>query len=164
MKNKGIKLTGLIILLIAVDQLIKLLVVKTLGVSLESITIIPKILKLTYFENAESAFGIFSGRIILIGLDIMIIFFIAKMLLNKKMEVEDKSKLALSLILAGGMGNLLDRIFRGYVVDYMDMSELFGLPIFNFSDICIIAGAILLIVLILINTIKNQENREDATV
>jgi len=164
MKNKGIKITGLIVLLVVIDQIIKIVAAKTLGVSLESITILPKILNLTYFENSESAFGIFSGRIILIGLDIMIIFIIAKMLLSKKNELDNKVKLALSLILAGGTGNLIDRLFRGYVIDYIDMGGLFGLPIFNFADICIVVGAISLIVLILINTVKSQENSEDAKV
>ena len=46
------------------------------------------------------------------------------------------------MILAGGVGNLIDRLFRGYVVDMFDLT-LFSYPVFNFADCCVVVGAIL---------------------
>ena len=64
----------------------------------------------------------------------------------------------MSLILAGGFANLIDRIVRGYVIDYIDITKLFNYPVFNFADICIVIGVILVFIIIIINTIKSQES------
>ena len=69
----------------------------------------------------------------------------------------------MSLVLAGGIGNLIDRIFRGYVIDYFDITQLFNYPVFNFADICIVLGVVILFVTILINTVKSQESINDRT-
>ena len=103
----------------------------------------------------------FSERILLIFIDIIVIFVILKALLNKKYEFNNNAKLGMSLILAGGFGNLIDRIFRGYVVDYIDITRLFDYPIFNFADICIVVGVILVITVIIVNTVKDQENIDE---
>jgi len=79
-------------------------------------------------------------------------------MMSKKYKFDDKTKLGFSLILAGGIGNLIDRIFRGYVIDYIDISKIFSYPVFNFADICIVIGVILVIIIIIINTIKSQES------
>ena len=54
------------------------------------------------------------------------------------------------LIVAGGLGNLIDRIFRAFVVDYLDVSPLFHFPVFNFADCCVVVGTILLAVWLLV--------------
>lgn len=150
-----------ILVLIIIDQLIKVMVIGTLGTRGESITLIPNFLNLTYIENTGGAFGISVERIFLIGVDLLIIFFIIKLMTNKKYQIENTANLGLSLILSGGIGNLIDRIFRGHVVDYIDMSKLFSFPIFNFSDILIVIGVILIIITIILNTIKSQENMNE---
>lgn len=150
----------LIILLIAVDQIIKILICNTIAVSNETIILLPHI-ALNYVENTGAAWGMFSERILLIFIDIIVIFVILKALLNKKYEFNNNAKLGMSLILAGGFGNLIDRIFRGYVVDYIDITRLFDYPIFNFADICIVVGVILVITVIIVNTIKDQENIDE---
>lgn len=148
----------MIITLIVIEQIIKVAVVNTIGNSGETITLIPRLLSLTYLENIGAAFGVFYTRVFLIGVDLIIILVIAKLLLNKKYELEKNSKLGLSLILAGGAGNLIDRIFRGYVIDYIDITEILNFPIFNFADICIVIGVIIVFIVIIINTLKSQEN------
>ncbi len=150
----------LIILLIAVDQIIKILICNTIAVSNETIILLPHI-ALNYVENTGAAWGMFSERILLIFIDIIVIFVILKALLNKKYEFNNNAKLGMSLILAGGFGNLIDRIFRGYVVDYIDITRLFDYPIFNFADICIVVGVILVITVIIVNTVKDQENIDE---
>lgn len=152
--------TYLIILLIAVDQIIKILICNTIAVSNETIILLPHV-ALNYVENTGAAWGMFSERILLIFIDIIVILVILKALLNKKYEFNNNAKLGMSLILAGGFGNLIDRIFRGYVVDYIDITRLFDYPIFNFADICIVVGVILVITVIIVNTVKDQENIDE---
>ena len=154
MKNNVLK----IIILVIIDQLIKLIVFNTIGKTGESITVLPNILQLTYVENIGAAFGVLMTRIFLIGLNLLIIFVVIKLMVSKKYDFDDKAKLGLSLIVAGGIGNVIDRIFRGYVIDYIDISQLFNYPVFNFADICIVVGVILIMVIIIINTIKSQES------
>ena len=58
------------------------------------------------------------------------------------------------MIVSGGTSNLIDRIFRGYVVDYIDINQIFNYPIFNIADISVVLGVILLIIYLIIETIK----------
>ncbi len=149
-----------IVLLVAIDQLIKYIVLSTIGTTGNAVEIL-NILTINYVENTGAAFGIFENNIILIGLDIMIIFVISKLLLSKKYEFTNLAKTGYSLILAGGIGNLIDRIFRGHVIDYIDISKIIEYPVFNFADSCIVVGVIIVIAVILINTIKSQENANE---
>ena len=154
MKKNILKILGLVI----IDQIIKMIIVNTVGATGRSIALIPNFLNLTYIENSKAAFGFGIEQIFLIGVDLVIIFFIIKIMINKKYQIEKSANMGLTLILAGGVGNLIDRIFRGYVVDYIDISKLFNFPIFNFADILIVLGVILVIITIILNTIKSQEN------
>jgi len=146
-----------IIVLILIDQLIKVIISNTIAKTGESISIIPNLLQLTYVENFGGAFGIFMTRILLIGVNLLIIFVIIKLLTSKKYDFDNKSKLGFSLILAGGIGNLIDRVFRGYVIDYIDITEILNYPVFNFADMCIVVGVILIMAMIIFNTIRTQE-------
>lgn len=67
-------------------------------------------------------------------------------------------KIFYSMIISGGLSNLIDRLFRGYVVDYIDVNQIIKYPVFNIADISIVIGCLLLIGYIFIKTIKKQEN------
>lgn len=148
----------LIIGLILIDQIIKVLVLKFLA-PIGTVTLVEGILSLTYLENTGAAFGIWNNRWMLVGVNILIILTIAKLLLSKKYEFTKSIKFAYALILAGGMTNLMDRIFRGFVIDYIDINELFYYPVFNFADICIVLGIVIVMITILIKTLQKQEQR-----
>ena len=60
------------------------------------------------------------------------------------------------MILGGGISNLIDRLFRGYVIDYIDINNIFKYPIFNLADIFIVIGVITIVAYIIINTIREQ--------
>ena len=62
-------------------------------------------------------------------------------------KLDKFTQISLSLVLAGGISNLLDRIIRGFVVDYINIKDFFQFPIFNLADICIVCGWIAFIVL-----------------
>lgn len=140
-----------IALLVLSDQLIKIWALENLRgeLPLEFIKFGDKpIINLNYLENRGAAFGSFSGNvIILVGLTaLMILLAMGYLILNKK-----NSKLltaTLSLIIAGGIGNLIDRIARGFVVDYIEI-KLFRFAVFNFADMCIVIGAVLLVLYVI---------------
>ena len=134
----------IIILFLFIDQLIKFLVASNMYVG-QSIIIISNFFKITYVTNDGAAFNLFSGNILfLVIIAILVIFYIIK---NIK-TLEKKEKYIYSILIAGILGNLIDRIFRGFVIDYIDF-RIFGydMAIFNFADICIVCSCILLVLM-----------------
>lgn len=126
------------ILIIVVDQLVKLLFTN------KNFTIIPKILNITYTQNIAGAFGMGKRYIILI-LSIIIIIGLIIYLIKENEKITNY--IPFVLILSGSIANLIDRIFRGYVIDFIDI-RLFNFPNFNIADISIVLGIILLIIII----------------
>ena len=73
--------------------------------------------------------------------------------------MEKKTVMSLILILAGGFSNLIDRIFRGYVVDFIDVNEIINFPMFNLADILIFTGcALFAIFLIFTGDVYGRKN------
>ena len=122
-------------LLVLADQLIKLWVLAALP-GAPSVTLIPGLLQLTYVENRGAAFGIFQGRVGLLSIVTLAVIAVAVWLL---VSGKIRHKLAM----------WSDRIFRAFVVDYLDVSPLFHFPVFNFADCCVVVGTILLAVWLL---------------
>ena len=146
--NQNKKLLFLLIMvicLIVLDQLIKFVVV--INIYNSGITIFKGILNFTYVENTGGAFGLGNNNILIfIIINIAIIALITKHILTKKDEVDRFTLIGLGLVLSGGVSNLIDRIFRGFVIDYIDINPLIKYPMFNFADICIVIGCILVII------------------
>lgn len=134
-------------IIIALDQLSKYLAVKYIGTT-GVVTVIPRVLDLVYVKNTGAAFNILSGRIGFLSI-ISVAFMVGVVwfMISKK----PKSKMlrsALMLLFAGAAGNAIDRIFRGFVVDFIE-TVFINFPVFNIADIAITAGAVLLIVYLL---------------
>ncbi len=129
------------LLVFAFDLLIKLAVSTRLAPA-RSIPVIKGIFNLTYVRNTGVAFGLFPDQrliLVLIGIAVCaaVIYFYAKI---KREDFLFKAYLA--IILGGSLGNLFDRIFFGYVIDYFDLRVF---PVFNFADIAINLGVFLII-------------------
>lgn len=126
--------------LTAVDQFLKLTVITNLK-PVGTITCIPGLLEFTYLENTGAAFGFFSGLswVIMICTVLLIIALIVFLFRYKHHTF--LSYTCCALIVAGGVGNLIDRFAFGYVVDYIHV--LFFPYVFNFADCCVVIGAIL---------------------
>lgn len=137
-------LAGIIIVL---DQLTKYLVTECIG-GTRVITIIPKILDLVYVKNTGAAFNILSGRIGF--LSIISVLFVAGViwLMIAKKPKSRMFRISLMLLFAGAAGNAVDRIFRGFVVDFIKLLFI-DFPVFNVADIAITVGAALLIIYLL---------------
>lgn len=145
------------LLLVGVDQIVKYFVVIYLK-SEVTFPIINNVLHLTYAENTGAAFGLFQGKqtfliiltLILIGVAVLLIF-------SKKINNYFFLS-SLSLIIAGGLGNFIDRIFRGFVVDYIDF-KLINFAIFNLADMFVVFGSITAVVYVIFmdTKIKNKK-------
>jgi len=124
---------------LSLDQLIKFLITKNLFQN-QSIPIIKGIFHITLVHNRGAAFGILKNQIPLFI--ITSLFAIILIYFNLKENRQSKSySIALSLILAGALGNLVDRLFFGYVIDFLDFRIW---PVFNVADSAITVGTILL--------------------
>lgn len=138
----------LIAVLTAADQLIKFAVVKHMKLG-EVIKVIHfgehKIFSLTYITNKGAAWSMMEGKTwYLIGFPVIIIIAAIVYMYMKRKDGKFLN-ISLALLIAGGIGNLIDRIRIREVVDYI-MFEPIDFPIFNFADICVVFGVILLCV------------------
>ena len=140
MKIKKYIIIGNIIVFL--DQLSKVLIIN------KNITIIPSLLSFTYTKNYGGAFSIGKFQVVTI-LSIAIIIGILVFLLIKNNDIKNYTPYI--LILSGSIGNLIDRLFRGFVVDFININ-LFNFPSFNIADMCIVFGIFYLIY----NLLKNR--------
>ncbi len=134
------------ILLIALDQFTKHLAVSNLKEN--PFVIIPKVFQLTYHENNGAVWGILSGKIIFLILVTLLLLFLMVFLYLKipKDKRYNAIRIILVFICAGAVGNLIDRVFNGYVVDFIYF-ELIDFPVFNLADCYVTLSSILLIIL-----------------
>lgn len=146
-----IKIFIIALITFVIDQIIKSLSL----VYLINIPIIPNILSLTYAKNYGVAFSMLrEKRIIIIAISILLISFLIYVL---KKDYISKNKdtwlvnIAFGILFGGILGNLFDRIVRGFVIDYINVSFF---SIFNLADIAITFGVVLLI----IDNIKESKN------
>ncbi len=145
-------------LVVIIDQVIKFFVSANLK-PIGSTVAIPHLLDLVYVENRGVAFGMFKDmRWIFVALtSVVILVFIVLLIKNG-----NKSKLfsiSAALIIGGGIGNLIDRVFLGYVIDYLQLS--FFSPVCNFADYCISIGTVLLVVYLLFFSDTKDEKKVD---
>lgn len=139
----------LVILLVALDQLAKFLVYEYLGIS-NSIDI-NEFFSLTFAHNYGAAFGFLADsggwqRDFLSIVSAVASIAISVWMLTTPLKYPLKL-ISLALILSGALGNMIDRIAHGFVVDFIDFHYGgFNYPIFNFADIFITIGVILLII------------------
>lgn len=155
---------GLAILIVVLDQITKWLV-KDLMILHDSIPLIGTSVQLTYLENPGMAFGIrffethpFWGRwffsIVSIVASVGLVWYIHKMR-HERLAY----RISLSLILGGAVGNLIDRVLYGRVVDFMDVDipDVLGMqrwPVFNVADSAVVVGMIIMSLMVLFH--KNE--------
>ena len=143
MKKSNIILSGLLVsVLLGLDLLFKYLV----STYLTTVNIIDNFFSLTYVLNDGAAFSLFASRTyLLILIAIICLFFIIYELKN---NLDDRVlSIGYSLVLAGLLGNFLDRLIDGYIIDYLSFKILgYNYPIFNFADILIVVGIVIVII------------------
>ena len=147
----------ILLLIILIDQIVKLFVVNI------NFDVIPGFLSFTYSENIGVAFSFGKTAPTLMGL-IHIALILGITIFMIKYNKRIMRKLPFIMMLAGGLGNLIDRIFRGYVIDFINL-KLFNFPVFNIADIFVVLGCIILIIDVIkykdILKDKNEKNEDE---
>lgn len=128
------------------------------------VVLIDGILEWKYSENTGAAWGSFQGGgWWLIGFTVVMMVALGFILFGRKFRASRLCNMAACLILAGGIGNLIDRVFRGFVVDFIYVKWI-DFPIFNVADCCVVIGAALLLFFIVFlykEDPKHKSKRED---
>ena len=136
MKLKKIfKIVILICLItIIIDQTSKILISNFVK---KDIIILQDVFSLSKVENEGIAFGLNKQNMGNIGLCLIVLIVMINYLISQKDKMTPTIIVFLSLIISGGISNLIDRIFKGYVFDFIKIAEF---PVFNIADICIVIG------------------------
>ncbi len=134
---------SLLLAVTIIDQAVKLLIVRGMALG-ESIEVIPNFFHLTYLHNYGAAFSTMEGwrPVFLIMTPIVLIALVV--FLKKSKNLNPWYYWTLGLFAGGAVGNFIDRVFLGYVIDYLEF--IFGsyhFAVFNFADSCLVVGAIL---------------------
>ena len=131
--------------IVAADQITKWLIVRDYFLG-ETHGVIPGIFNLTYVQNRGAAWGSFEGMIWLFALIFVILTVgIIWEFSKKRMPFTAFDRWCIVAIWAGGLGNMIDRLFRGYVVD-MIQADFIDFPVFNVADCFITCGCVLLMI------------------
>lgn len=147
MKLKKISLPIVIILGIVLDQIVKMVIVKNLRLS-EQKSVINGILSLTHLRNNGAAWSILEGQQWFFVLTTVIVLAVAIWFWLKNLS-KNWYAIGLTLIISGALGNFIDRVRQGYVVDMFQL-DFINFPIFNVADILLSIGFVVLFIGILI--------------
>jgi signal peptidase II len=132
---------SLVAILLALDRITKAWATKTLALG-DPHPLVGNAIRLTRVHNTGGAFGVLAGKptlFIVVSIVIAIAAVVAFIVLRGRRPV---LRLALSFVFVGAVGNLIDRLTVGYVVDFF---EIVGFPVFNVADSCVTVGAALLV-------------------
>ena len=130
---------AIVIVGVVIDQAIKHWA-QTELIYIGSIPVIEGLFNLTYVQNTGAAFGILQGQRVLLSVLVSVIVLGSFYMMFMGMFKHPMLIISVALIQSGGIGNLIDRLRFGYVIDYLDFSALFGFPVFNFADMCVVGG------------------------
>ena len=151
-----------LVLLVALDQITKFWA-KAYLEGKDALVIIKNILEFRYLEggNTGAAFGILQGNTFFLGMVSLIVFLVLLVLLYK-MAANPRHKFlcwCLVFMAAGAVGNCIDRLVNGYVVDFIYFKAI-DFPIFNVADIYVTLSALVLLLLVAFSKEENEEKQE----
>lgn len=130
----------LTVILVALDQLVKYLVLENIPLG-QHVPFIPYILDLTYVQNTGAAFSMFNQHTWILTLVSLVMSVVLAAAVWKNFFRHPLGKLCLTLVLGGAIGNLIDRAFRGFVVDMFNVLFM-NFAVFNVADIFVVVGGI----------------------
>lgn len=125
------------------DQIVKVIIINQLDL-FEKISVIPDIFDITHIRNDGAAYNMFSQVPILLIVMPALVMLAGMVYIGMTFKKSNSLLMvAIAMVIGGGLGNLIDRISKGYVVDYFDIHII---PVFNVADICICIGCGLLFI------------------
>ena len=130
--------TAVFLVLLAADQILKYWVTQNLDLY-ESMPLIPGLVELKYIQNTGGGWSILSDYTWLLSLLTSVILVVVLVLLVRGIVRHPLGRWGCVLLLAGGLGNLIDRFRLGYVVDMFNF-QFMNFPVFNIADICVVCG------------------------
>jgi len=151
------KLLSWSVIIIIIDQVTKLMIKNYMQLS-ESISLIGNVIRLTYIKNPGMAFGILIGGKLFYTVFASLACVVILIYLFRLKPENFWARFALASILGGAVGNLIDRLMYSEVVDFIDI-RVIRWPVFNFADIAITIGMVILIAVVVFE--KNREESED---
>lgn len=161
-KRRLPKLIGylcLMVALVVIDQWTKAVVLRDLAGG-RVVTPLPGILQFRYVENTGAAFSVLTGRTMFLAVITALVLCIATGLLVFEKIPGILNQVSVLLMVAGGLGNLIDRVSRHYVVDFIEV--LFTrFAVFNFADCCVTIGAVILILSTILSFVKDVKSSRD---
>ncbi len=159
---KVVWLAVISVICIVLDQLTKYFCVKNIALG-DSVTVIPGVLDFTYIQNRGAAFGSLTGaRWVFMIASVVMIVIITCYIISSRNTMSYPAVITLSLIVGGGVGNMIDRIALGYVVDFIDVKFLpFWKWIFNIADSFVCVGAFLLVIIFIVEEIKVKKEKDN---
>ncbi len=158
MKNKKFYVNPKwLLLLILIDRAVKMYITANYRVG-EVFGELPFVADFVYVQNTGAAFSIFSNQTAFLG--ILSVVFCAALLVYWKIKKPEHEllKTAMVLLFSGALGNAVDRVFLGFVVDFISI-KWFNFPVFNIADMAIVIGAILLVIYVIF--FEDKEKKKD---
>lgn len=126
--------------LVVLDQIVKLLIRHNIALG-ESVTLIPGVMDLTYVQNTGAAFSLFRQQTWILAVISLVVAVLIVIALLKRIFTRPFGVISLAVVLAGAVGNLIDRVFLGFVTD-MFKTTFMNFAVFNVADICVVLGGI----------------------
>lgn len=155
-KKENILLLAIIVSIILIDQIAKIYIQKV-----GEVNMIAEILSFRVSENNSAAYGIGSNSTIMYVLtNVIILGVIFKFMMAQNEFVDRKLKVFLSFIVAGGISNVIDKIFRGCVIEFIDVGQVMNLPIFNLADIFVLIGWVAIAAIFASFTVKEWRGKK----
>ncbi|MBR7161417.1 MAG: signal peptidase II [Clostridia bacterium] len=137
----------IIVASVILDQVSKMIVVSTMDYN-QSIVLIKNIISLRYIHNEGAAFGMLSGHRWIFMVITAAALIAMPIILYRYRKLHFLFGLSLSLFIGGAIGNMIDRVFLGYVVDFFEFTFV-DFAIFNVADICVVCGAVIMMVYVI---------------
>ncbi|MBO5196654.1 MAG: signal peptidase II [Clostridia bacterium] len=148
----------LIILSVAADQITKHLVLANIAMY-EDVAVLPGIFHFTYIENKGAAFGMLANNrwVFLLISTVAIAAFVFYIIKYRPKDI--LLRISLSFVVGGGIGNMIDRCFRGSVVDFIEV-DFIDFYVFNVADIFVCVGCGLMVLYIILSEIKDSKAKK----
>lgn len=141
----------ILLIIVVLDQATKYIVYVFLQPQ-NTIPVINRFFYLTYAENTSTAFGVLKDRVWILTAATSIAILIGAYYIYKNRRMKINSKIGIALIMAGAIGNLIDRIRLGFIIGFFDFQIW---PIFNIADISAVTGTIVLVYILLFQKKKS---------
>lgn len=155
-KQTYIILIAIVLVVLAIDQ-----VTKIFAINSNDLVLIENFLKISISENTNGVYGIGGNSTLLYVItNLVVIAVLYKFITSQNQFINTKIKVFASFIIAGGVSNVIDRIIRGYVVEFINFEHL---PTFNFADIAVIIGWVSFIAIFTKFTVEELQEKKNKT-